>query len=257
VKKTIVACVAVALVVGTTSATAASLVTGKDIKNGTITSADLKRGSISSSRLAPGVRQQLNGVGTQGAKVGAKGDKGDKGDVGGNGRDGVGAQGPTGPQGPRGPQGPAGVLAPLSDALAAPMAIENIGGPINDRKTDLETGMELDPGTYIVNVDAAFSSAADSLVPSTEIYPQVSLWIDRNHDGEFTWQTEGDISPNAVMPKAKNRHISASGTTQVTLTEKTYVGLLGFGYTSTQGSERSGEINVVRAVVGALPVVTP
>ena len=110
-----------------------------------------------------------------------------------------------------------------------------------------------------MTVDAAFMSASDSTTPDVEVYPQVSLWIDRNDDGEFMWeQQEGDISPNAIMPKAKKRHINASGITQVTITEdNTYVGLLAFGYTSTQGSERSGEINVTRAVISAMRVATP
>jgi hypothetical protein len=87
------ACVAVALIVGTTTATAASLITGKQIKNGTITAQDIKRGSVTQSRLAPGLRERLQPVGAQGGSAlpgpagaqgaaGAKGDKGDKGEKG-------------------------------------------------------------------------------------------------------------------------------------------------------------------------------
>ena len=83
-RKTILACAVVALIVGSTSATAATLITSKDIKNGTITAKDIKRGSISSSRLARGVRQQLQRVGAQGGP-GVVGPKGDKGDGGGKG----------------------------------------------------------------------------------------------------------------------------------------------------------------------------
>jgi hypothetical protein len=101
-RKTILACAAVALIVGTTSATAATLITGKQIKNGTITAQDIKRGSLTQSRLAPGLRERIQGVGAQGGSAlpgpagapgaqggqgapgaaGAKGDQGDKGDKG-------------------------------------------------------------------------------------------------------------------------------------------------------------------------------
>jgi hypothetical protein len=93
VRKTIVACVAVALIVGATSATAATLITGKQIKDGTITADDIKRGSINKSRLAGRLQNAIEGVGAQGrpavpgaagvkGDAGGKGDKGDKGDKG-------------------------------------------------------------------------------------------------------------------------------------------------------------------------------
>jgi hypothetical protein len=86
-RKSILACVGVALIVGSTSATAATLVTGKQIKNGTITADDIKRGSINKSRLSNGLRSAIGGVGAQGVPsipgaAGAKGDHGDKGDKG-------------------------------------------------------------------------------------------------------------------------------------------------------------------------------
>jgi hypothetical protein len=104
VRKTILACAVVALIVGSTSATAATLISGKDIKDGTITAQDIKRGSISSSRLARGLRERLQRVGAQGGPgaTGAKGDPGapgTKGDTGAPGRDGLGEQGPKGDKG--------------------------------------------------------------------------------------------------------------------------------------------------------------
>ena len=90
---TIVACVAVALITGATSATAATLITGKDIRNGSITAKDIKRGSITKARLSRTIRGQLAQVGAQGGPpavsipgpagaAGAPGAKGDKGDTG-------------------------------------------------------------------------------------------------------------------------------------------------------------------------------
>ena len=77
-RRTIIACVIVALVAGATSATAAKLITGKDIKNGSVTGADVKDGSISNEdiengklykkKLSKAVRDQLNEQGTPGPK---------------------------------------------------------------------------------------------------------------------------------------------------------------------------------------------
>jgi len=297
--RTLIACAVVALLVGGGTATAAQLITGKDVKNGSLTGADLEDGSVGFKELTRSARNRAEKPGPQGLKgdtgakgdtgpagpagqQGPKGDTGSKGEAGANGETGpagpqgengaAGAQGvpgaqgpagpagatgdtgPAGPVGPVGPAGPAGIIAPASAALTAPKVITTIGGPINDGYTDLVTNVALAAGTYLVTIDAAFDSAVDAADPSVEVYPQVSLWIDRDGDNDFTWQDEGDISPNAVMPVAKNRHVSSSGITQITLTEPTEIGLVAHGYTSTQGSERSGEINVVRAVLGTIKV---
>jgi hypothetical protein len=74
------AVVAVALG-GAVTATAADLITGADIQNGSVKGADLKNGSVKKKDLAKGVRDAIT----------AKG-----------------AAGPAGPQGPAGRQGPAG-----------------------------------------------------------------------------------------------------------------------------------------------------
>ena len=81
-RKSILACVAVALVVGATSATAATLVTGKQIKNGTITAADIKRGTINASRLTTPCAGSSTASALRAARPapGAKGDSGSKGD---------------------------------------------------------------------------------------------------------------------------------------------------------------------------------
>lgn len=126
--------------------------------------------------------------------------------------------------------------------------IDNIGGPINDNNTDLEVGLTLKPGTYLVTVDGSFISDVAAGEGTPAVYPQLSLWIDRNHDGDFQWQNdEGDISPNALMPAAADRHISVHGSTFVVLTETTDIGLLGFGYAADKSAARSGEIDVNRA----------
>ena len=97
------------VVVAASSATARSLITGLQIKNGSITSADLADGTIKSRDLAPSLRHAQAVVpgpqgpqGPQGTQ-GEAGPQGPKGDAGAQG-----AQGPAGPQGATGAQGPAG-----------------------------------------------------------------------------------------------------------------------------------------------------
>ncbi|MGH3384889.1 MAG: collagen-like triple helix repeat-containing protein [Nocardioidaceae bacterium] len=248
----VVAGAAVVVSLGATSAVAGSLISSSDIRDGSIQSHDigsyqvkkqnLGSQSVDSRRLVdesitlhdvhPHLVNYLKG---------AQGIQGEPGD-----------QGAKGEQGPAGPAGKDFTLEHA--ALAAPKTIEHIGGTINTRATYLDTSVELPAGKYLVQVDGAFSSASDAADKTVDVYPQLSLWLDRNDDGQFRWQEEGDISPNAVMPVAKNRHISVNGTTVVDLDEDTTVGLLGFGYTSTQGSERSGEINVVRAMLTATKI---
>jgi hypothetical protein len=80
-----------------------------------------------------------------------------------------------------------------------------------------------------------------------------------NGDDAFRSQDgQGDISPNVLMPSSADRHASVRGSTIIDLTAQTdraYVGLPAFGYTSTQGSERAGEIGVTRATITATPLV--
>jgi hypothetical protein len=83
---------------------AKKLVTGKDIKDGSITGADVKNKSLPLSKLAG----RLPTGGPRGA-AGPAGPTGPKGDIGLQGEPGPpGEQGPGGDQGPQGPPGPAG-----------------------------------------------------------------------------------------------------------------------------------------------------
>lgn len=106
----VVAALAVFLVVGG-SATAAKLITGKDVKNGSITGADVKKGSLGADKLSRAAVRAL-----QTGKPGAAGAKGDAGPAGAAGQ--AGATGATGPQGPAGVQGPAGPQGPEGPTTA-------------------------------------------------------------------------------------------------------------------------------------------
>ena len=89
--------VIVVAIIGGGTATAANLITGKDIKNGSVGTADIKNGSLKVKDLTPKAVKTLQKHGT--AAAGATGSVGA-----------TGAKGATGPQGPQGPKGDDGVL---------------------------------------------------------------------------------------------------------------------------------------------------
>ena len=101
------------------TAAAVTLVTGKQIKDGTVRGRDVGNGSLTGADVADrslspadfsgSVQGPTGPQGPAGPSgpAGSKGDPGPKGDPGQPGREGP--QGPQGPQGPTGPTGPAGV----------------------------------------------------------------------------------------------------------------------------------------------------
>jgi hypothetical protein len=91
--RAVVASVVTAIIVGVASAGAASLVTSKQIKDGTIRNRDIHKRTISLSRLTAGVQGAIK----NGGKSGATGPQGAKGDAG--------AKGDTGPKGDKGDSG--------------------------------------------------------------------------------------------------------------------------------------------------------
>jgi hypothetical protein len=104
--RTVLACVATALVVAAASATAASLITSAQIKNGTIRNVDIHKGTIGLNRLTNGVQRLLRRAGGQSGAPGAVGAKGATGADGAPGHDGVnGTNGSNGAAGAAGPPG--------------------------------------------------------------------------------------------------------------------------------------------------------
>lgn len=85
------------------SATAASLITGKQVKNGSLTGADIKNRSLTA--------RDFKSAASLRGKQGASGPAGPKGDAGPQGERGT-AGGPAGPQGDAGPQGETGADGP-------------------------------------------------------------------------------------------------------------------------------------------------
>ncbi|MCX6399199.1 MAG: hypothetical protein NTX33_04605 [Propionibacteriales bacterium] len=226
----VVAGAAVLVGLGATGATAARLITSADIKNSTIQSVDVAYNSLKGTDIA---NSSLTGVDLANGTVGLIDLSAD-------------AKSALAPGD--------GILGVEADSIAAPKAITNIGGPINANYTNLDTGFTLPAGKYLITVDGSFESASVG-DPAVSVYPQLSLWLDKSGDDAFQWQQgEGNISPNALMPTAKDRHISVSGTSVVVLDDDTYVGLLAFGYASDQSAARSGEINVTGATITATPL---
>jgi hypothetical protein len=216
---------------GASGSVAAGLITSKDIKNETIKSKDVKDGALRSSDVKDG---DLTGADIADGSI-ALADLA------------PGARGAAPAQG-------VGVNGTRVATLADDVTVAHIGGPINANNTDLDTALTLPAGTYLVTVDGAFERSANSTNPAVDVFPQLSLWLDKDANGAFAWQTEGDISPNTLLPTVKNRHRSVSGTTVITLTAPTKVGLLAFGYDSAQGTEGSGDITVTSATITATPL---
>ncbi|MCW2814145.1 MAG: collagen-like protein [Nocardioides sp.] len=101
-----------ALLMGSGGAVAGSLITSRQIKDGTVTSADIRNGTINLRDIKLFARRALAGQdGTDGT----------------NGTDGV--AGPAGPTGPVGPPGPAGIQGPKGDSgVAGPRGLQGIQG---------------------------------------------------------------------------------------------------------------------------------
>lgn len=252
---------AVIVGLGATGAVAADAINSRDVANGSIRGVDIANGTIDRSEirdnslgvadLSPFVRNQLfsnerGEVNKLQAQV-----------------DDLGAQ----VQGNNGLRGDVTQLNTEVDTLAAELGesgtlaghesvdwtvVTNIGGSIVNRKTDLVT-VNLRPGTYMVNVDGAFIYPTGTTPHAgTDLYPQLSLWVDANDNGEMNWQTaEGSISPNALMPAMVERHVSVSGSTVLTITEDQVVRADGtvpvkvsaFGYDTSQGTAGAGQLH--------------
>lgn len=132
----------IALFAATTgTATAASqLITGKQIKDGSITARDIKKRSLGTAQLSPKAITALRGAGGAQGPAGATGAAGA-----------VGPAGPAGAQGVPGPQGPQGP-ASFAKVYSAERAQTNL--PANAVTTVLTKATPAT--TYVVNAKAVF-----------------------------------------------------------------------------------------------------
>jgi Collagen triple helix repeat (20 copies) len=141
VRRTVIACVVTALLIGGGTATASGLITSADIKNGSVTGRDIRNGSIAQKDLSRSVRTQL-GRPTVGSP---------------------GAPGPVGPQGARGAQGPAGPQGPKGDkGDAGPQGPEGNQGPKGDAGDD---GAWFPKGFFITNKSVGLTASGADFGP--------------------------------------------------------------------------------------------
>lgn len=250
----------------TSGAVADRLIGSAQIKSDAVRSRHIANATITSSDLSAKLRQQMAAAGAPGPKgatgpAGAPGAQGPQGDAGAQGPQGdTGPAGAPGATGARGATGAPGVDASIvfRHAAADQRTIDDIGGSIRTRYTDLATSITLAPGTYQLTVDGDFSNAS-ALDPDVGVYPQLSVWIDRDNDDEFDYSpdpalSEGSISPNGLMPAQVGRHLHVAGTTVLTVASPTEVRLVAFGYDSEGGTTGSGQIRVERGEISALKV---
>ncbi len=107
-------------------------VTSADVRNGSLTGRDLRNGSIGRADLSPALRRELGGstatVGTSGrdGATGATGASGPRGATGATGARGT--QGPQGVQGVQGARGPVGIQGP--PGAFDPSQVLRVQGPI-------------------------------------------------------------------------------------------------------------------------------
>jgi hypothetical protein len=195
-KKVFAVLASLALVLSITSgagAAAKRLITGKDIKNGSITTVDLSKRTVAQLKGAKGAKGAKGDTGAAGAKgetgapgtpgvAGAKGDKGEKGDPGADGRNGV--DGQDGDQGEKGDPGQALVANVTTDpnpGLGGKPAVLLLGQDADGTAPDATTkgtsvaSVTLDAGTYLVNGTVQFfnlnpNAAADGRYGVAQIF---------------------------------------------------------------------------------------
>jgi hypothetical protein len=161
----VVACIAVVLAMTGSAFAARALITGDDIKDGSITRADLSGRTVRSL-------------------------KGRRGPAGPAGQDGfVGAQGPqgsTGPQGERGPQGPAGPLGPKGTTGdtgdVGPKGDTGEQGELGPRG---DTGPQGDPGQALFGNPTVSSVDAGTPLALTGAFSSSTDGVELSNGGVF------------------------------------------------------------------------
>jgi Collagen triple helix repeat (20 copies) len=226
VTRTILACLVVAVIASATTATAAQLVTSRDIRNGTIRNVDLREGAVTMPRLAPEIQallQQIRSDGEDRAVAGAKGEKGDPGPPGVRGADG--APGPQGDKGDKGDPGPAlssgnwGVInrntigSPVAQLRSGPGEPPHGNGSLNllvaDDTEKIAYGNELDfTGRPIVDINQVGLSVYNGFDSSKSyVPPGIAFEIDPNLDAGVNHSSLVYLPP-VPAPAERNKWIT-------------------------------------------------
>lgn len=215
----VVACIAVVLAMTGSAFAARALITGADIKDGSITRADLSGGTLKSlkGKHGPAGRDGFTGARGPQGDTGPPGPAGPTGPVGPQGPRGpvgdTGTQGPTGRTGPVGPRGDQGLQGTPGQSLFFNTAVgaTDAGTPLAQRSTgptDASTdGVEITNGgtfltagtTYKVDV---FVSFVDTANPGTE-FGVARLFLDSSPlDGSGSDPTGGNADMDTTLVTA-------------------------------------------------------
>jgi len=148
--------VALTLLITTGAFAANKMLTGANIKNGSIEAVDLSKSAKAALKGQSGEKGATGEKGETGAKgaTGAKGETGAKGDAGATGASGAkgdkgdkGETGAAGPQGPQGEQGPAGIV----NAVKARVCVDTTTGAMTFVPGEGPTG-PCGMGKHMINV---------------------------------------------------------------------------------------------------------
>lgn len=164
---------------------AASLVTGAQIKDGSITGADIKNKSIGLAKLTPAARTALAGRRGPAGTNGAEGPRG--------------AAGPTGPAGATGPTGPAGATG--STGPRGPSEVLSVrrsnGGAVQPADSTITIkSLSLPAGSYLVTARLG----VDDLSGSRRV-PECRLVVGSVQDSEL-------VVLNGTINDSKSCHLS-------------------------------------------------
>lgn len=151
---TVIASIALFIVIGGTATAASGLINGKKIKPGTVTAKQIKNKTITKAKLAPATVKSLRGA------------PGPQGPAGGAGP--AGATGAAGETGPTGPAGTDGVVDPYSAELT------NISLPGGEYKVPLT--LNVPAGTYMISAKANIWSQTE-----TANLLDCTIWTDETH----------------------------------------------------------------------------
>ena len=177
-RRTVLAAAAVAVLLGGGTATASKLLTGKDIRNGSIMSGDIRNGTLREGDLAQAVRTKLNT--TVSGSPGQSGPRGERG-----------PQGLPGPAGQPGPKGDRGEPAPVDPSLGRLLYVG-------------DGTEEIAHVTYELAVPVALEDLPDIPFFQEHVYgdgdfgANVILGVDADGDGRYEaddlgWHVDGQV----------------------------------------------------------------
>jgi hypothetical protein len=160
---TVIAAIALFIVIGGTATAASGLINGKKIKPGTITAKQLKNRTITSAKLSPGAVKSLKGVRGESGPPGAAGPAGSRG-----------ATGATGAT------GPGGIVSPYSD--------ETMDYTLPNSEQVIPLTLDVAPGAYLISAKLnaiSHKTSGLNLIDCSIWKDEIEAVDDSQVDGEF------------------------------------------------------------------------